>query len=1201
VNLCNILQWNAHGVSPSKQDLIFLINRYKPSAIAIQETFLSNDCMINLPGYSSYFKQGHFNQRYHGGVALFVHNSCPHEPVTINSRYQAVAARIKFEGIATVTVASIYIPGREPLHMVDLKALTRQCTQPCVLLGDFNAHSTQWGNNQTNLRGRIIETWTTEEGINITNTGLPTHVSGTAIDLTLLSPTLSPGTTWTTHPSLLSSDHYPIVVTLRGRERTAGDPPVRRNFRGADWKQYQKDTTWRELPQDLAGYTNEEITYQMYMKFTTAGDNSIPKYKKVKYYPKPYWSKECTDRWHDRERRYRRYKNSGSIQDKIEWKRSSAVATNCFRLAKRNNFRQICSTLTQDTDMIVIWNHVNKIKGRTPYRITMLHEDGRSFESLSDIANQLAHTFSKISGSENYTQDFQAIRQTEEQQHQDFQSRNLESYNRLFSIQDFQTVLSNVKDSASGPDDINYQMIKNLPALAQEYVLRIFNKFWTESYFPAEWRKATVIPIPKPGKDHTKSVNYRPIALTSCLSKLLEKLINQRLIEYLENNKLFSRVQCGFRKQKSTIDHLVRLETTKHVVSVFFDIEKAYDTAWRYGIMRDLHTYGLRGRLPLYVQQFLMNRMFKVKVDKTLSETKQQCAGVPQGCVLSVTLFAIKINSLTAVIPPHIHSSLYVDDLQISFADHSPLVVTTTLQNCIDDIQHWATYNGFKFSNEKTKCVHFYKGGEPILNLLPLKLNETPIPYVETMKFLGLIWDRKLNFAVHINQLKSKCMRAMNLLRTVSSQDWGADQHTLMILYKTLIRSKLDYGCIVNNSANNILLSSLDTVANEAMRISTGAFKSSPIECLHIITNEPPLELRRQEITLRYYYRMKSLIQNPAYESVHSWNVHLFFRSRPLCTPPLTMRAQGYVDHYQLPKRPVLTYQTPTIFTWELKVADTDMSLSIYKKDTVPNQVYRQVFSSLLEETYQEYCLFFTDGSKTEDGVGAAVVSGDLSRSESLPKVASIYSAELHAINMALSIIEDHNHDKFLICSDSSSAINQLKNHLSPNHMINRIQKRIHNLLSDDKVIKFCWIPGHAGILGNEQADEGAKNATKRPPALVSVPYTDWTQHIRDGVRAEWTDRWNLCNRDLRKIKPTPGPWKKIRKLTRKEEVVLNRLRIGHTFLTHNHLFNDEVQAPLPQCELCQNAAMTIKHILTACPAIHQQRVKFLSQCVKNN
>ena len=146
-------------------------------------------------------------------------------------------------------------------------------------------------------------------------------------------------------------------------------------------------------------------------------------------------------------------------------------------------------------------------------------------------------------------------------------------------------------------------MLKHLPDSSLQDLLSIFNHIWTIGDFSDDCRLATVIPIPKPGKDPAEPTNYRPIALTSCLCKTLERIINKRLIWYLESNNLLSQYQSGFRAGHSTNDNLVKLESfirdafvkKEHVVPVFFDLEKAYDTTWRYGIMKDIHKLGLRG------------------------------------------------------------------------------------------------------------------------------------------------------------------------------------------------------------------------------------------------------------------------------------------------------------------------------------------------------------------------------------------------------------------------------------------------------------------------------------------------------------------------------------------------------------------------------------------------------------------------------
>ena len=140
----------------------------------------------------------------------------------------------------------------------------------------------------------------------------------------------------------------------------------------------------------------------------------------------------------------------------------------------------------------------------------------------------------------------------------------------------------------------------------------------------------------------------------------------------MESYKLIVNVQSGFRRERGTVDHLVRFETflreafvnRQHAVAVFFCLESTYDRTWKYGILKDLHLheFDLRGRLPHFTETFLNNHFFRFRVGNSLSDAHEQEMGVPQGCILSVTLFSIKINSIVTAINPGVDCSLYVDD-----------------------------------------------------------------------------------------------------------------------------------------------------------------------------------------------------------------------------------------------------------------------------------------------------------------------------------------------------------------------------------------------------------------------------------------------------------------------------------------------------------------------------------------------------------
>ena len=194
---------------------------------------------------------------------------------------------------------------------------------------------------------------------------------------------------------------------------------------------------------------------------------------------------------------------------------------------------------------------------------------------------------------------------------------------------------------------------------------------------------------------------------------MLERIMNNRLLEYLEMNNILTHVQCGCRKRRSTEDHVIRSETAvreavaskQHCISIFYDIEKAYDTTWKYGILKDMHRIRLRGRLPQFIVQFFQNRTFQVKIGCTLSEMYNKKMEVPQKSVLSPTLFAIRVNDIEALRPKDLnfHASLYVDVIQASYTHSDLNVIINKLQRLTSRLIKWTNNNGFKISNSKTQ------------------------------------------------------------------------------------------------------------------------------------------------------------------------------------------------------------------------------------------------------------------------------------------------------------------------------------------------------------------------------------------------------------------------------------------------------------------------------------------------------------------
>ena len=238
----------------------------------------------------------------------------------------------------------------------------------------------------------------------------------------------------------------------------------------------------------------------------------------------------------------------------------------------------------------------------------------------------------------------------------------------------------------------------------------LYNKLWREGTFPAMWKIGTIIPFPKPGKDLSNPINYRPIALTSCTCKLMERMVNLRLVWNLEKNNIIHENQYGFRRCRSTTDVLVKIDSyikrafamKEHVVAVFFDIQKAYDTTWKYKIIKELKTAGFIGSLTKFISNFLSNRQMKVKVGDQYSDSFTQFEGVPQGSVLSCTLFALAMNDLPANMPQYVETSLYVDDFAVFARSSSLASADRRVQLAVNRAKKWADESGFVFSSGKT-------------------------------------------------------------------------------------------------------------------------------------------------------------------------------------------------------------------------------------------------------------------------------------------------------------------------------------------------------------------------------------------------------------------------------------------------------------------------------------------------------------------
>lgn len=1206
--MASFLQWNCRGLLSNYDDLNHLLEEHCPIAFCLQETYLK-ECNSNVLKHFQVFRKDRVqSSRTSGGVAVVVQRGFPCSEVVLQTSLEAVATRILVDRI--ITVCSLYIPPSHQLTLEELDGLVSQLPPPFLLLGDFNAHNSLWGSDRRDARGALIERFLLSTGLCLLNSSEPTYFSSTtrtftSIDLSITHPTLFPFLSWKVIHNPYGSDHFPILLDFQ-------NPPVAIPMRTPRWK-FDK-ANWAVFKQStLLACTSfnhlsvESVTAHITKHILEAALIAIPMTSAhLPKRPKPWWNDACRDAKKKQNHAWGIFRRYPTVSNLINFKRRKAQARYIQRESKRNCWVKYTSSINSRASPKEVWDRIHKITGSYhAFSVPLLSKNGVCPESLEEQADILGEHFEFVSSSQHYTPVFLRHKLQAEKQAVSLSGGLQEPYNAPFTLHELEMVLHSTKQSAPGPDRIHYFMLQHLHPATLELVLYLFNRIWSEGCFPTSWKIAVVIPLLKPGKDPTVASSYRPIALTSCLAKTLERMINRRLMYYLERHNLLDQYQCGFRAARSTVDHLVRFETTvreafvnrQHCLSVFFDLEKAYDTAWRFGMLQDLFNLGFRGRILGIIKSYLEMRTFRVKLGSTFSRVFLQENGVPQGGVLSVTLFIIKMNSIAKVIPPSVQYSIYVDDVQVSVSSCNLAICERRVQLTVNNLAKWADQNGFKFSTEKTAFVCFsLKRGVPLEP--SLTLYGLPIPMKNVHKFLGLIVDSKLSFIPHIKNLKVKCIKSLNILKVLSHVSWGADRLSLLHIYRSLIRSRLDYGCMVYGSARSSALKMLDPVHHQGLRLATGAFRTSPVQSLYADANELPLENRRFSLGFMYSLRTQSIFQHPTRHAVIGTRFEKTFNNKPSIVRPFSMRYGETAASFDLDTKAPVAQVLNSIAPWDYSHIYCDFTMTVHNKKDTPNAVLQQEFLQL-KARYESHSTFYTDGTKSEQFVGCSMIGPSVRQVKRINTSATILTAELLGLILAVNYIIQKRLHRAVIYTDSLSSLKALVSlEPSKNPLVIELQTKLIYMSAKSAEVVLCWIPSHVGIIGNEEADRAASSAKEREVEIHEIPYRDYRLSVRHKTKEKWQSEWNnQINNKLHMVKPFLSEWESARHRERFYEVVLCRLRIGHTRLTHGHLLCGE---GTPHCEHC-TAPLSIHHILIECPAYDQARYKHFSQIYKEH
>ena len=255
-----------------------------------------------------------------------------------------------------------------------------------------------------------------------------------------------------------------------------------------------------------------------------------------------------------------------------------------------------------------------------------------------------------------------------------------------------------------------------------------------------------------------------------------------------------------------------------------------------------------------WVQDFLRDRTIQVRVGGTRSKVVSIENGTPQGSVISPVLFNIMINDIFAKIGGGFGLSLFADDGAIWKRGRNVGFILKQTQKALQTVEEWGNTWGFKISAAKSKYVIFgFKRKQPEV---ALTLYGSPLEKVKVFKFLGVWFEERMTWAVHVSKTVEKCGKVINVLRSLSGCEWGADRDTLHLIYQAMIRAALDYGSMVYGAAARTVLSRLDVIQARALRHCCGAFRTSPIPALLVEMGEMPLWMRRVKLGLQYWSKI---------------------------------------------------------------------------------------------------------------------------------------------------------------------------------------------------------------------------------------------------------------------------------------------------------------------------------------------------------
>lgn len=771
--------------------------------IVLTECWLSKqaDNLPSLDGYTLY--KTNLNTNQNDGLIAYIKTTLE---VTVEEPLLLGCNCLLIKINPDIIVMAIYRPPSQNMDIfLDSLSATLSkisCHKNIILLGDININIAP-GKTETHAHNYL--NICTFHGL-LPAHNHPTHQSGSCLDHIIIK-TKSPSKTFITNSSL--TDHQAILLSL---QISPSRKNCLRNIEILNMKSLENDM--RDIDFDPVFNSNDpnaSLQYFIEALQTRISNNTSSKIISRRYTNIKPWITpglvRCIrhrDKLHQKwkqtpnntilsvtYKRYRNFCNNLLKKQKIQYDRAQLQKAGknnklIWKFIKSNTFRQT----KVDTQLDLLSTCLNPSEATNKVN-----------NYFVNVGKNLAEkTFSRT-----------AINQCLPETH-----NSLGSFVLLETdVQEVLCIIDGLKDvCAVGWDNIPNNVLKSFKHLIAPPLTHIFNLCLSKGTFPNLLKKAVVSPVFKAG-DKANVTNYRPIAVLTGLSKILEKIINSRLIKYLENNNLLSEQQFGFRPKRSTnqavhkLTNLIcsNLDNSMITIGIFLDLAKAFDTISCSLLLHKLEKMGVRGAQLKLFSDYLSDRHQCVKIGQyKSSDQKNSGFGIPQGSILGPTLFLIYINELSSLSLANGVIMSYADDTALVFSGKSIDEVYELAQNGFNIVSNWLHNNLLTLNSDKTKYIlftirnnnnsntnlHIYAHNCHMSTSADTACACPTLVKTDHIKYLGVTIDAQLNFRKHIDSL---CTRVRKLIFVFKNLRNIADFTLIRQVYMALCQSILAY-CI---------------------------------------------------------------------------------------------------------------------------------------------------------------------------------------------------------------------------------------------------------------------------------------------------------------------------------------------------------------------------------------------------------------------